>query len=63
MFDTVLITDTDDEVRFYDGHGMTFSKIKEQACYSMLIALLKTGFLLAKTRLLLSYGTGFNAII
>ena len=51
------------DVIFYDGPGMHTVKEAKQVYNSTLIALLKYGFVLVKTWLLIACGTGFSAII
>ena len=60
-FATVHATDAD--VTFYDGPGMHTVKAAKQVYNSSWIALLKHGFVLVKTWLLITCGTGFYAII
>ena len=60
-FATVYATDAD--VTFYDGPGMHTVKAAKQVYNSTSIALLKHGFVLVKTWLLIACGTGFYAII
>ena len=60
-FATVHATDAD--VTFYDGPGMHTIKATKQVYNSTWIALLKHGFVLVKTWLLIACGTGFYAII
>ena len=60
-FATVYATDAD--VTFYDGPGMHTVKAAKQVYNSTWIALLKHGFVLVKTWLLIACGTGFYAII
>ena len=54
---------TDAEVTVYDGPGMHIVKAAKQVYKSTGIALLKHGFVLLKTWLLMACGTGFYAII
>ena len=54
---------TDADVTFYDGHGMHTVKAAKQVYNSTCVALLKHGFVLVKTWLLIACGTGFYAII
>ena len=61
LFATVHATDAD--VTFYDGPGMHTVKAAKQVYNSTWIALLKHGFVLVKTWLLIARGTGFYAII
>ena len=61
MFATVHATDAD--VTFYDGSGMHTVKAAKQVYNSTWIALLKHGFVVVKTWLLMACGTGFYAII
>ena len=58
---TVYATDAD--VTFYDGPGMHTVKAAKQVFNSTRIALLKHGFVLVKTWLLIACGRGFYAII
>ena len=60
-FATVRATDAD--VTFNDGPGMHTVKAAKQVYNSMWNALLKHGFVLVKTWLLIACGTGFYAII
>ena len=60
-FATVHATDAD--VTFYDGPGMHTIKATKQVYNSTWIALLKHGFVLVKTWLLIACGTGFYAIM
>ena len=60
-FATVHVTDAD--VTFWDGPGMLTVKAAKQVYNSTWIALLKHGFVLVKTWLLIACGTGFYAII
>ena len=60
-FATVHATDAD--VTFYDGPVMHTVKAAKQVYNSTWIALLKHGFVLVKTWLLIACGTGFYAII
>ena len=60
-FSTVHATDAD--VTFYDGPGMNTVKAAKQVYNSTWIALLKHGFVLVKTWLLIACGTGFYAIM
>ena len=61
MFATLHATDSD--VTFYDGPQMHTVKAAKQVYNSTWIALLKNGFVLVKTWLLLECGTGFCAKI
>ena len=54
---------TDADVTFYDGHEMHTVKAAKQVYNSRWIAVLKNGFVLVKTWLLIVCGTGFYAII
>ena len=54
---------TDADVTFYDGPGMHTVKATKQVYNSTWIALLKHGFVLVKTWLLIACGTGFYAIM
>ena len=54
---------TDADVTFYDGPGMHTVKAAKQVYNSTWIALLKHGFVLVKTWLLITCGTGFYARI
>ena len=60
-FATVHISDAD--VTFYDGLEMHTVKAAKQVYNSMWIALLKHGFVLVKTWLLIACDTGFYAIM
>ena len=60
-FATVHATDAD--ITFNDGPGMHTVKAAKQVYNSTWIALLKHGFVLVKTWLLIASGTGFYAII
>ena len=60
-FATVHATEAD--VTFNDGPGMHTFKATKQVYNSTWIALLKHGFVLVKTWLLIACGTGFYAII
>ena len=60
-FATVHATDAD--VTFYDGPGMHTFKAAKQVYNSTWIVLLKHGFVLVKTWLLIACGTGFYAIM
>ena len=60
-FATVHATDAD--VTSYDGPGMHTFKAAKQVYNSTRIALLKHGFVLVKTWLLIACGTGFYAIM
>ena len=60
-FATMYANDAD--VTFYDGPVMHTVKAAKQVYNSAWIALLKRGFVLVKTWLLIACGTGFYAII
>ena len=54
---------TEADVTSYDGPGLHTVKAAKQVYNSTLIALLKHGFVLVKTWLLIACGIGFYAII
>ena len=62
VFTFATVHATDANVTFYDGPGMHTVKAAKQVYNSMWIALLKHGFVLVKTWLLIACGTGFYAI-
>ena len=63
VFTFAAVHATDADVTFYDGPGMHIVKAAKQVYNSTWIALLKHGFVLVKTWLLIACGTGFYAII
>ena len=62
-FTFAVVHATDADVTSYDGPGMHIVKAAKQVYNSTWIALLKHGFVLVKTWLLIACGTGFYAII
>ena len=63
VFTFAAVYATDADVNFYDGPGMHTVKAAKQVYNSTWIALLKHGFVLVKTWLLIACGIGFYAII
>ena len=63
VFTFAAVYATDAEVTFYVGPGMHTVKAAKQVYNSTWIALLKHGFMLVRTWLLIACGTGFYAII
>ena len=63
VFTFATVHAIDSDITFYDGPGMHTVKAAKQVYNSTWIALLKHGFVLVKTWLLIACGTGFYAII